>query len=126
MTPADEDDDWPGDDEPALCDCGRPTVGEGCQQCGTPLCPMCFEVGAGFCGKHPDDDFMPEKEEDMATVELHTGRWCLMIAGLVLAVEADPNREPMLEGSTWNKHTLEQAAARINAAMMMRRRHEQV
>jgi hypothetical protein len=53
----------------------------------------------------------------MATVELHTGRWCLMIAGLVVAVEADPCRDPMLEGSVWNKHTLEQAATRINRAL---------
>jgi hypothetical protein len=52
----------------------------------------------------------------LATVELHTGRWCLMIAGLVIAVERDPNREWTLDGSQWNKHTLEQAATRINRA----------
>lgn len=53
----------------------------------------------------------------LATVELHTGRWCLMIAGLVLAVEADPCREWTLAGATWNKHVLEQAATGINKAL---------
>jgi hypothetical protein len=53
----------------------------------------------------------------IASVELHTGRWCLMIARMVIAVEADPCREFTLDGSVWTKHTLEQAAARINAAL---------
>lgn len=52
----------------------------------------------------------------IATVELHTGRYCLMIAGWVIAVEADPCREWHLDGSTWTKETLELAAAKINVA----------
>jgi hypothetical protein len=54
----------------------------------------------------------------MATVELHTGRWCLMIAGLVIAMEGDPCREWTLARSTWVKLNLEEAAALINAAMV--------
>lgn len=56
-------DDYPAEPEP-LCSCGRATCGEGCQQCGLPLCPMCFEAGAGFCGKHPDDSYRPDPHEE--------------------------------------------------------------
>lgn len=64
----------------------------------------------------PRRDQRPQQTSLIATVELHTGRWCLMVAGLVVAVEADPCREWTLDGSRWEKQTLEQAAARINAA----------
>lgn len=50
----------------------------------------------------------------LATVELHTGRYCLMIADWVIAVEADPCREWHLDGNTWTKDTLDQVGARIN------------
>lgn len=40
-------------------DCDRPTASDHCQQCGAPLCPMCYECGAGFCNKHPDENFEP-------------------------------------------------------------------
>jgi hypothetical protein len=53
----------------------------------------------------------------IATVELHTGRWCLMIAGLVIAVEGDPCREWSLARSRWVKLSLEQAATQINTAI---------
>lgn len=63
------DDEWEADDgwrlfyeeegEPE-CQCGRKTAGEGCEQCGQPLCPMCFETGAGFCSGHPDRDYHPD------------------------------------------------------------------
>lgn len=56
------DDDWgddPREDMEALCSCGRPTIGECCEQCGMPLCPMCFETGAGFCHGHPTEDYRP-------------------------------------------------------------------
>jgi hypothetical protein len=46
--------DW--DMEDYCIDCQRATVGEVCQQCGAPICPMCYEVGAGFCNEHPDYD----------------------------------------------------------------------
>ena len=45
-----------GDDE-ELCACGRPTCGEGCEECGEPLCPMCFECGAGFCDECSTENF---------------------------------------------------------------------
>jgi hypothetical protein len=60
----------------------------------------------------------------LAEIELHTGRWCLMIGDMIIAVEADPCREPSLAGAFWNKHTLEQAAARINTAHAAREAHE--
>lgn len=53
----------------------------------------------------------------IASVELHTGRWCLMIARMVIAVEGDPCREFTIDGPTWQKRTLELAASRINAAV---------
>jgi len=53
----------------------------------------------------------------LATVELHTGRWCLMIARIVIAVERDPCRDETLCGANWTRYSLEQAAGRINAAV---------
>lgn len=47
------------DDGPVTCRCGRAACAEACEQCGDPLCPMCFELGAGFCDKHPDDEYRP-------------------------------------------------------------------
>ena len=38
-------------------DCRRDAIGDHCQQCGSPLCPMCFETGVGFCKDHPDEHF---------------------------------------------------------------------
>jgi hypothetical protein len=60
----------------------------------------------------------------LAAVELHTGRWCLMIAGLVIAVEGDPNREWAFDGKKWTKETLEQAATRINSVVASMREAE--
>lgn len=51
------DDDF--DDEPVTCRCGRWACADACQQCGYPLCGMCFETGGGFCDKHPDDTYEP-------------------------------------------------------------------
>ena len=51
------------DDEPR-CKCGGSTVGESCSECGSPLCPMCFEGGAGFCTTCPTPDYKPEGYED--------------------------------------------------------------
>jgi hypothetical protein len=51
-----------GDDDDAelvRCRCGRESCAEACDQCGYPLCPMCFETGGGFCDQHPDDDYEP-------------------------------------------------------------------
>lgn len=53
-------------------DCGRPAVGDQCQQCGLPLCPMCSETGAGFCKRHPDEylDGYPSMEKlDLEAIE---------------------------------------------------------
>lgn len=53
----------------------------------------------------------------IADVRLVTGRWCLFVADIVIAMEGDPCREWTIDGNRWNKHTLEQAAARINRAV---------
>lgn len=45
------------DCDPIACPCGRDSCAEACEQCGTPLCAMCFETGAGFCANHPDEEF---------------------------------------------------------------------
>lgn len=49
----DEDDHYSEEDRyPELCEkCGIKTIGEGCEECGANLCPMCFECGGGRCGK---------------------------------------------------------------------------
>lgn len=47
--------EYTDEDDPVACSCGRETAGEGCGQCGEDLCPMCYESGAGFCSKHPDE-----------------------------------------------------------------------
>jgi len=48
-----------------LCSlCGRPTAGEECCGCGSPLCPMCFECGGGFCGCGQVPDWPEDDEED--------------------------------------------------------------
>lgn len=47
------------DNGPVECRCGRVACREACQQCGAPLCPMCFETGAGFCDHHPDEEYQP-------------------------------------------------------------------
>lgn len=52
------------DDYPPLCSCGRMSCAEACEQCGAPLCPMCFETGAGFCSKHPDDNYQPHEPDE--------------------------------------------------------------
>ena len=54
----------------------------------------------------------------LATVELHTGRWCLVITGWVIAMETDPCREWHLDGNAWTKETLDKAAARINTVCL--------
>ncbi len=62
----DDDSEWfddPDDVEPIACPCGRVSCREACEQCGTPLCPMCFETGGGFCSKHPDESYRPDEPE---------------------------------------------------------------
>lgn len=44
------------------CACGRQAY-ESCCCCGAPLCPMCFETGAGFC--RASDCFTEERIEAM-------------------------------------------------------------
>lgn len=53
----DDDTDWswtPDEtgmvEEPVRCVTCHRTSFEACCCCGAPLCPMCFETGAGFCG----------------------------------------------------------------------------
>lgn len=53
-----EDDEY-GSEQP-VCACGRESIFEGCEECGKPLCPMCFECGAGFCSEHPSEDYRPD------------------------------------------------------------------
>lgn len=39
--------------------CGQETTGDGCEQCGKPLCPQHMEGGANFCDSCPTDDYRP-------------------------------------------------------------------
>lgn len=57
----------------------------------------------------------------LAVVDMHGGRWCLRVAGLVLAVEGDPCRDTFTDDRHWRKESLEEAAARINATARRRR-----
>ena len=57
------------DDGPVSCRCGRVACAEACEQCGSPLCQMCFECGGGFCDKHPDDDYQPPQETHYSSGE---------------------------------------------------------
>ena len=41
----------------ACIECGDKSVGDICDQCGMPLCPMHYELGAGFCKDHPNKHF---------------------------------------------------------------------
>ena len=51
----------------------------------------------------------------IATVECHCGRMCLMVAGLVLAVETDRCADVHWPADqTWKPVMLEEAAKRIN------------
>jgi hypothetical protein len=47
-----------------------------------------------------------------------------MIAGLVIAVEGDPNREWAFDGKRWTKDTLQQVATRINSVVASMREAE--
>jgi hypothetical protein len=49
------------DREEEICsECNRETVGEGCEECGTPLCPFCFSSQGGFCTRHPSRNYKPD------------------------------------------------------------------
>ena len=52
-------DDWQ-DEEPPCLHCGRPSL-EGCCACGIALCPMCFEVDGGYCGRPACDPSASEE-----------------------------------------------------------------
>lgn len=66
----DDDDYSDREDDDELCmsgGCSQSTCGDACQECGVPLCPMCMECGAGFCGQHPSENYEPDwmKEHDL-------------------------------------------------------------
>lgn len=54
------------DGSPVECRCGQIACREACEQCGIPLCSMCFETGAGFCDLHPDENYQPPPETHYA------------------------------------------------------------
>jgi hypothetical protein len=62
--------EWPNDlDETdvlrPLCACGREMLVQ-CECCGAPLCGMCSEVGAGFCGNGcPTEAWCQEQQASM-------------------------------------------------------------
>jgi hypothetical protein len=112
MTDDLHDDCFDDDDEPTgvlaespVCGkCGRPTVGEECEACGLPLCPMCFECGCGYCAKctkcHDDDSnttisggnmkataIRRQGDTKIAFYEVPAPLWRAML-GVVRAVEA--------------------------------------
>jgi hypothetical protein len=62
------DDDEEVSDPMAACHEDGRRAFESCNQCGVPLCPMCFECGAGFCDRHPDERF--EDIEMVTKIEL--------------------------------------------------------
>jgi len=41
--------DGPHEERQLICSCGRHTAGENCERCGRDLCPMCYELCAGYC-----------------------------------------------------------------------------
>ena len=53
-------------------------------------------------------------QPERAEVGLSTGRLYLKFAGMVLAVEADPCRDPNFTDAVWTERTLRIAAQRIN------------
>lgn len=59
MDDLDEDDDNEFIDDPERCDVCQKRSFEYCGGCGKPLCPMCFEGGAGFCSACPDENYDP-------------------------------------------------------------------
>lgn len=59
------EDEW-DDDGPVECQCGHAASREACEQCGQPLCTMCFELGAGFCKEHPNENYRPRHETHYA------------------------------------------------------------
>lgn len=59
-SPDEEDDDVDDEQDGPRCACGRESIAEGCEECGTPLCPMCYECGAGFCREHPSENYEPD------------------------------------------------------------------
>jgi hypothetical protein len=61
----DDGEEWMLDPPPefACVECGEFGT-DCCQQCGLPLCSMHFELGAGFCRDHPDQNYKPYGETD--------------------------------------------------------------
>ena len=54
-----------------------------------------------------------------ATVGFSLGRYILFVNGLVVAMEGDPCRDPHIDGSVWNKKSLDDAAKIINSGKMI-------
>lgn len=57
-------DDW---DNPLCSSCGRDAgdMADECDQCGAPLCSMCYEQSAGFCSEHPDENYDYDQFEEL-------------------------------------------------------------
>lgn len=45
--------------------CHRETAGEQCGFCGNDLCPMCWEMGAGFCGEKHTQQQIDDYEDEV-------------------------------------------------------------
>ena len=61
-------DDDRDDPESACIVCGDQRTLEECCCCGAPLCPMHYELGAGFCRECPTKEWC-EEQESMAPDE---------------------------------------------------------
>ena len=48
--------EWQRKLETGCIHCGAPES-DNCNQCGIELCAMHYEIGAGFCKEHPDDEY---------------------------------------------------------------------
>lgn len=49
-----------------------------------------------------------------AKVEFSTGRYLLVVNGVIVAIEGDTIRDPNIDGARWDKASLKQAANIIN------------
>lgn len=77
-----DEDEWQHDLHRSCVICGNRTVGDSCDQCGLPLCPMHWETGVGFCDTCPTEDYYPSWVAD----EAFTTRYAEKISRLARSI----------------------------------------
>lgn len=70
-----------------------------------------------FCQEREKIRAVAPRVLELATVKLSTGRMYLDVAGIAMAVETDPCRDPNFAENRWSTSMLQTAADRINAAV---------